>query len=49
MLKLDFQGGIGGRYLDASFGLAYVLLLVGISVTRLLATVRVIRGSACQS
>lgn len=37
-----------GRYLDASFGLAYVLLLVGISFSWLFATVRVIRGSASQ-
>lgn len=39
---------MGGWYLDATFGLAYVLLLVGIGLSRLLA-VRVIRRSAGKS
>lgn len=39
----------GGGYLDASFGLVYVLLLVGVSFGQLLATIRVIGRSARQS
>lgn len=46
---LRFESAIRRRYLDASFGLAYDLPLVGIGFGRLPAAVGVVRSSASQS